>query len=520
IRGFAAATMVSGLAACGDVLDVVNKNNPDVERALATTGDVESLIRGSFTQAKRPLIAGNSINLQLTAASFENSQTAANFGMIERSQIPRLFINNQVSDQFHPHYYDVWAGEYAAIRSASDGLTKMSEAGFTLGTAASDARAKAFANFVLGLAHATLAVTYDSAAIYDETVAAIAVQPLVGYSQVMAAAQGYFDKAIALSATASTFPADWLGVQMTPARFAQVVNGFKARYRTQVARTPAERNALPWASIIANVDAAITTVWEVVDDNQVSGFDFWMHDYMSFRGAWHQVAYPVLGMVDQSGNYQAWMALGWNARKPIVLVTPDTRFPQGATLAAQRLAPGKYYRAKTNDLGEAGWLRADRGEWRWSHYLDIRYQPYYDAANVGLPIPVMTVTEMRLIKAEGLLQLGQLQAAADLINVTRVANGGLNPTNAAGLNTSCVPKLPNGQCGNLFEMLKHEKRIEQFATVYGGWFFDSRGWGDLAQGTALHYPVPARELEVREMPLYTYGGVGGPGAAPLGTYGY
>ena len=298
------------------------------------------------------------------------------------------------------------------------------------------------------------------------------------------------------------------------------MSGFKARYRTQVARDPAERAAVNWAAVIADVDAAITTDWAVVDDNQQSSWDFWMHDYMSFRGAWHQIPYVVSGMVDQSGNYQAWIALPWNNRTAITVVTPDLRWPQGATLATQRLAPGKYVRAKTNDLGEGGWIRAERGTWRWSHYLDIRYQAYYNASNVGLPIHVMTVTEMRLIKAEALLRTGNLQGAADLINVTRVGNGGLNATNATGLNTSCVPKLPNGSCGNLLEQLKHEKRIEEFQTVYGGWFFDSRGWGDLPVGTPKHYPVPARELEVRQLPLYTFGGVGGNGSTPVGTYGY
>jgi hypothetical protein len=82
-----------------------------------------------------------------------------------------------------------------------------------------------------------------------------------------------------------------------------------------------------------------------------------------------------------------------------------------------------------------------------------------------------------------------------------------------------VPKLPNGTCGDLLETLKREKRRELFMTAFGGWYFDSRGWGDLPAGTFLHYPVPAAELEVRQLPLYTFGG-GGPGSAPVGTYGY
>lgn len=519
-RGFAAAAMASSLAACGDILDVENKNNPDVARVLASPSDVESLIRGSFTQAKRPLLSGNSINMQLGVVAFENSAWPANFGMTERSQFPRVKINNIVSDQFHPHTYDVWVGEYAAIRSASDGVAKLNEAGFTLGSAADNARGKAFGKFVLGFAHATLAITYDQAAIYDETVSASEVIDLSPYGEVMTAALGYFDEAIALSQGMSSLPATWLGIDMTPAHFRQIVNGLKARYRTQVARTPAERNAVNWAAAIAEVDASITTDWEVVDDDQQSSWDFWLHDYMGFKGAWHQVGYHINGMVDTSGNYQAWMAsTPLNNRTPTFIFTPDKRWPQGSTFAAQQANPGLYIRAKTNSSGEGGWGQAGRGTWRWSHYVDDRYKDYYESDNVNAPMDVMTVTELRLIKAEGLIRLNRQAEALPLINVTRVGNGGLAPATLTGA-PDCVPKLPNGTCANLLETLKHEKRIEQFMTVFGGYYFDSRGWGDLPIGTFIHYPVPARELEVRQLPLYTFGGVGGEGATPLGTYGY
>ena len=50
------------------------------------------------------------------------------------------------------------------------------------------------------------------------------------------------------------------------------------------------------------------------------------------------------------------------------------------------------------------------------------------------------------------------------------------------------------------EAMKWEKRME---TAYGhflAWFFDSRGWGDLAEGTPLHFAVPYQELQARGRP--------------------
>ena len=55
---------------------------------------------------------------------------------------------------------------------------------------------------------------------------------------------------------------------------------------------------------------------------------------------------------------------------------------------------------------------------------------------------------------------------------------------------------------------------------WGAWYFDSRGWGDLAEGTATEFPVPFQELDVRQKPLYSLGGVGGNSAAAKGTYGF
>jgi hypothetical protein len=151
-------------------------------------------------------------------------------------------------------------------------------------------------------------------------------------------------------------------------------------------------------------------------------------------------------------------------------------------------------------------------------YRDTRFQDFYDAGWAG-PLPVLTRAEMQLLKAEGLLQTGDAAGAATIINQTRVGNGGLAPV-TQGSNPDCVPKLPSGACGDLLEALKWEKRLETWATRMGSWFFDSRGWGDLVQGTAVHYPVPAKELLVLRAPLYTFGGVGQPGAAGPSTYNF
>jgi hypothetical protein len=55
------------------------------------------------------------------------------------------------------------------------------------------------------------------------------------------------------------------------------------------------------------------------------------------------------------------------------------------------------------------------------------------------------------------------------------------------------------------EAMKYEKRIETQYTSYGSWWISGRGWGDLIVGTALEFPVPYQEMQVRLEPFYLLG---------------
>jgi hypothetical protein len=522
------AGLALGLVACE--LSVVNEEGPETGRVLATPGDVETLIASSWLSwwnGSLGLAPESSpdpgIQAQMSTVSFEHSATAANFGMIERSAIPRLPIGNNDADQFAPQYKRDWYTTYSAIRAATDGLVKINE-GLVIGDATRTARARAFAKFVQGLAYGTLALTYDRAIVVDETTPPDPPPTtLAPYGEVMSKALGYLDDAITVAqANTFTLPDNWInGSALTNTELAALAHSYKARYRAQVARTPAERAAVDWNAVIADAQAGISADVSLTTDDNV-----WVQvltEYHSFGGAWQQSFMFVLGMADTSGGYQAWMSTPLTSRMPFLIRTPDLRFPRGDDQATQSVPAnfGSYIRWN----GSAGHLRSDRGTWRWSFYKDYRFQSYWDAAWVG-PFPFFRKVELDLLQAEGYIRTAQEALAVPIINATRTANGLLAVTTAgvpappAGATRNCVPRLPDGSCGSLLEALKWEKRLEMWSTVYGGWFFDSRGWGDLHEGTAIHYPVPARELQVLQASLYTFGGVGGAGSAPVGTYGY
>ena len=74
----------------------------------------------------------------------------------------------------------------------------------------------------------------------------------------MAAAIADLDEAILLSQqTSFTIPADWMSVEMTSAELARLAYSYKARFRANVARTPAERSAVNWTQVIADADNGI-----------------------------------------------------------------------------------------------------------------------------------------------------------------------------------------------------------------------------------------------------------------------
>src|SRR5678815_1568191 len=95
----------------------------------------------------------------------------------------------------------------------------------------------------------------------------------------------------------------------------------------------------------------------------------------------------------------------------------------------------------------------------------------------------------------------------DRINKTRTANGKLpavtidGPPDVAG----CVPRKTTGACGSLWDALRYEKRIEGAGVDGQVAYLDARGWNTLTENSFVMFPIPGRELEIQQMPIYTYG---------------
>ena len=532
----ACGVLFAGVAGCDNPLEVGNPNDPDRPRVLANPTDVESLGGGLYQQITSGT-TGNIARVQtgLMSAALMNGSALANNGLGPRGEIPRGQIDNTRGNTYLNENYNDFRILQQTARAGSDVLARATAEDFTLGAAGDteEVRLISWTYFAYGLALGYTAMVYDSAAIPRPTDAPADLVPLSHYSEVMAYALEQLDLAEQFAGEVEfTLPSDWLrGNALTSGEFQRVIRSFRARLRAGVARTPVEREAVDWAAVIADATGGLEDDL-LIAMNPAAGFDVaWLASTLHYRDAnWHQMPYYIIGMADTSGAYEAWLNEARDSREPFLIKTPDTRFPSGETRAEQNavgqagLPDGVYYRNRAPGLDQA--LEG----WRASYYDHFRFWSYtFVGTSRANPFPVFTKTENDMLAAEGYLREGQPALAIPLINASRTAHGlpaipvGSAATDPVPGGASCVPQVPTAsgvECGDVFEAMKWEKRMETAYTSYGAWYFDSRGWGDLPEGTFLSMPVPYQELDARRLPLYTLGGVGGEGAAEASTYGF
>jgi len=387
---------------------------------------------------------------------------------------------------------------------------------------------------------------HDSAAIVLPSTPSDDVPPLAGYADVMKAALALFDSSVAVaSSPAATqidnapgsgfpLPNTWIYQNaLTQDQFIRLVKTFRARYRAAVARNPTERAAVDWNAVIADAQAGIASNLSILISSSAGwGADRDVSQIM--RNGWHGIPVFFYGMADTSGAYANFIATAMPNRDggAVLIRTPDKRFPQGATRAAQQassslpLPAGMYFRNRpTGD-------DVPNSPYGSTQYDQRRNWPIFNAGNNGSYTAISTV-EMDMLIAEGYIRQSKFAEATVLIDRSRTRVGLASigtitsATQKIAGGNACVPKVPQApgfntvDCGTILEAMKYEKRMEtSFACHFVCWWADSRAWGDLPEGSVVQWPVPVGELDARVLAAYSFGGVGGPSAAARGTYGF
>lgn len=583
--GALAGVMMVAPTACD--LEVENPNDPDTDIVLASPLDAENLL-ASYWRRWHSGVYGNTLgNIRGMAnvMSLENYSSLANNCQNSRGGIPRPANDNNVSNVCQGEQQRVYFIMGEVGRVATNILKAASAPSFSIGGGDADRkiRMQAFAQFLRGLSLGYTALFYDSAAVVDSSLAGDDPGVLMGYREVMDSALSALDAAIALTNSAGSLdiPDTWIPTSYTLDQdgFIELIRSYKARFRANVARTPTERAAVDWAAVIADATNGITQDYDNITSTTQGPFDGWA-DIYGGKGLWHQMPPFIIGMADNQGaNYEAWIALPLEQRGitgPFFMQTSDLRFPQGATRGAQQADFGytscegpadtckRYFVNRPGSEDQAAGVT-----WGQSQYDHVRWR-YWDVsgdagqARNGARIYI-SKTEMDMLAAEGYIRPGaqqNLALARTLIDLTRTAGvdgdgnaqgGGLASVTTGLTGGGCIPEVPvsAGHAGGgtvvcagdapahpnapgdrgLFEAMKYEKRIETAYTHFGAWFLDNRGWGDMPEGTPLHWAVPYQDLQARQRGIYSIGGSqapsdcsAGPGpscqAAGPSTYGW
>ena len=538
-RILAACALIMGATACQD-LNVTNPNNPQREAVVESAEDVVSLIATGFRRWVT-LTQSNTPSSALTNASDEFSSGFTDQGTHYAGVEPRQAIDNGPTSPNSPNRTPI-STLYSIIAGVNVALQAIDEYGLVIREGGVDqtARTNAFAKFVQGVSHSYVGLLYDQSWVYSETVntdtivfapGSTQVQDLLRpYTEIRDTAVAQLERVVAISQGNSfSLPSTqglWIpGLEVDNQQLARIANSYIARTLAYSARSPQERAAVDWNRVIGHIDAGIVQDFAPIASPGVLTSSIkqrMARQRTTTPGDYMRMDYMLVGAADQSGQASTWANQPWSDRQPFIMEdvrdqrimsSPDAPCTSDATLSHE--VEGSYMGCHVATI-----FALSRGTGQRSYYYYHRLGRL--TAWESGPLPIMTVGEMQLLKAEGLLRLGRIDEAIAIINETRVNNGGLPPVTRDGVpmvDGNCTPRRLNGvngrpgECGSLWDAYRYEKRMEGAGVEAGIAFWDARGWDALVENTPIHFPFPGNELEILGLPEYTTGG-GQQGSAP------
>ena len=484
IKVFAMVTVMSIMSACVD-LDVENTNNADLARSLSNADEFDGIVNGQFALLFQTDTYFHTHTL--STMGDEMSMSWGNWGCRELSIEPREAIPNDPAWNYAYVIEDPWSSYFSVIGSVNDVLRAYELNPELVTMSGSDDityQVKAKAKFLQGAAYGAIAKLYDKAKIVDETTDLLAVPSLeyTDYAGLADAAVAMLEDAITLAESGDDFTIGaWNGQSITRDEFVQIIRSWQAKTLLQNARSDAENTANDWAAIASYATDGVDFDLAPIGDGGNNWYDYFI--YYGNEEGWSRVDMRIVSM----------LAPG-----------EPSRFPTDGTTnigsASFNDARGNTYMTYYDAIP----FRAERGYYHYSHYDFSRYDYHYDVSWSG-PMPYMTESENNLILAEALIRSGGSKTtAADLINNTRVANGGLAALTGSESNQE------------MLDALFYERFIEMISTSPGSGFYDRRrlpeddGSYDPLSGlqpcTPRNFPIPASELQLLSLEVYTFGG--------------
>lgn len=490
--GVVAAIFAVTLTSCED-LEVENLNEKNSSDIFSDPTTFPSVVDGAFlTWWQGIQLSTPNMPISVTAQTLSSSW--GNWGMRDLGTIPRQPIQNTLTYNNRAFMTTPWSRMNQALSQVNDLLRVVNDDfGGTIDDGnGNDLTNQVFANgkLVQGLALGFLGLIFDQAFIADETVSAIdlGTLELSPYTDVIQAAVTKLTEAAAIfDGDNSTTHSAINGLNYNNVEAARFARSYAAKLLAYSARTGAETAANDWTRILNLTSNTVTA-----DISPAGDGSFWWTRIL-IQGQfplWTRVSQRIINMMEGG--------TGSGTTTDNATTTAPYPWPDGTNSLPEITTPRDARITSDFAYNSGVQFAADRGFYFFSSYNFLKY-PGYLAAFLG-PMPHLTLNEIGMIRAEALVRTGGSKAnAAALINATRVTRGGLAPLTGAESDAE------------LIKQISYERLVEfAWDGALNGWFFrrmTSEPSMQLQPGTAAQLPLPAQELEIIGVDVYTFGGL-------------
>ena len=457
-------------------LEVENVNEPETQRVLATPADYVNVLDGAALQYWNAIHKYSPYMTLLVAADF-GSSSWGNFNMRSVGTVSEPYglgdhaaLENTVTANYTSYLETPYNNLYSIASSANDIVIAVNNS--ELGENEKN-QSKAYAYFLRALGFGYLGLLFDQALIFDENtedITALNYENFVSYPQVISQGITDLNNAIQAANGASEISiTGFNGLTIDKQTLISLCNAYIAKFMIHGCRTQAETNQLDWNTVLQRTQAAdINFDLSPLGDG---GTNWWHAFFLSNNSGWIRLDQRIVNMVSPNSPYP-YPADGYDSDENL-LPTLDQRFGDNAKFSFAGAAP----------------FRANRGIYFYSFWKFNEYENYRTGGLTD-PMPSFQHIENRLNMAEAMIRLG-MSGAAEIINESRVTTGGLAPATDGD--------------ADLLDKLFYERYLEAYEGP-GNPFFDRRRTDDLGNKQFKHFPVPARNLNAWQAPLYTTGG--------------
>jgi starch-binding outer membrane protein, SusD/RagB family len=565
-RPLAAVALLAGVAGCPS-LDIANRNAPERERAFSDPATVKASAAGSIksyinTRAwYEPSLGPFSTMADEHSFSWNNWQSRYYSSYAAECPLRCGWANETT----HPRYEPIplwWYGMYSVISSANDVLFAIRQSATPPDLGEDAGWVEAIAQLSQGVAHGLVALTYDQGFVVTEESDPTALT-LASRTEVRDAALAQLDQAATLAAAADfdVAPNTLFGLPTGPtysgAQVAQIARTFQAELLAEFARTTTENAATNWAQVVTYASQGISSgtpfdfmVFQsdrLTTEDFFSGIEQWGNDYGTTRIDTRVARLLSTTQLDPwpggSGNPQPATGAGVPIGGKYGV---DRRLGDGCFLAGNTIGDGECAATAVSGTDflwdPSTYFPASRGQFHQSNIGYIRYHClvgfFPDCPTGAGDFPVLSQYMNDLLWAEGLARTNtNLGLAADKINRSHVGRGGLPPCTAAG----CPgPGVPGGLTAqqSLLAGIYYEWHAELVSMSPDHWFnsrrlaktnlvsagpnpwaanqqtYEPEGpyvWNPLWGNSPRSMPIPAKDLALLGLELYSFGGPGDPG---------